>query len=110
MSPSEACACGGTLQFELIEQTIEISAIEHERGALVNRSKLRAPMRIERSSLHAHVSDCIGIGQTSVHLELHGRCPTESSVDCAVRRSLAYRFVGTTSRLQDIPELGRGRR
>lgn len=58
------------LELELIKQAIDFSAIEDQRGALGKRGQSRAPMRVECAALDADIRNRIGIGKTSVHLNL----------------------------------------
>lgn len=61
---------GSALRLELVEQVIELEAIEDDRGALADRGQARAPMRVERAPLHAHIGDRVGIAQSPVHRTL----------------------------------------
>lgn len=54
----------------MIEQAIQLSAIEDQRSALGKGCQSRAPVRVERAALDADVGNRIGISKTSVHRNL----------------------------------------
>lgn len=64
------CRIRDALELELIKQAIQLSAIEDQRSALGKCGQARAPVRVERASLDAHIGDGIGIGKASVHRNL----------------------------------------
>lgn len=52
---------------ELIEQSIEVVAVEDEACALSHRDKMRAPSLVERASFDADVGNRLGMSESSPH-------------------------------------------
>jgi len=52
---------------ELIEQSIEVVAVEDDACALSHRDKMRAPSPVERASFDADVGNRLGMSESSPH-------------------------------------------
>jgi hypothetical protein len=57
------------LTLEVLEEAIELFAIENDAGALVHRHQQRTPLRVEGAALHANVGDRFGVAEPPLHVE-----------------------------------------